>query len=427
MASSAGARLIVLPFTAVAAALTSYLVIAYAGSATFGAVSLVGTLFLLVPFADLGLGAAIVNAVSTRDNSAEEADQSILVVRSAFIWLVVSGVTLILLAALAALSGVLTDLVGIDDEHYLNANAAIFLAVAPFAAALPFGVGQRILLGLNKNHLVNLYSAATPITSVGVTALLISAHVEPIFLACATPTGIFVAAVLAFFVSLRQAGWGLRQIMRRPARRLPRSLIWRAAVPMMVISIMTPAGQQTGRLVLSHVGTPSQLAEYALAFQFYVPTLSIATSAGVALWPIFARDRSANNRSWNRAILTMATLGLLLALGYGLLIAPVASIVSQGKITVSGELALALSLLLVAMALLQVPGMLLTTPKLLAFQSYCAGLMAAITLAASLVLTPIVGASGPAFGALIGVSLGQLTPSLMRSRRVLRSRGDTNA
>ena len=60
---------------------------------------------------------------------------------------------------------------------------------------------------------------------------------------------------------------------------------------MMVISMSLPIAFQSDRLVLSHATDSAQLAEYSLGAQLYGPALGVISSAGLALWPVFAKSR----------------------------------------------------------------------------------------------------------------------------------------
>ena len=149
MFASAGARVATLPLTAIASALTTYLIVGYAGAEMFGYVNLIATLFLLLPFADLGLGAAIVNKVASA-SSIHDDEGARALTRAAFLTLVMAAAGLIAIVGVAAAGGLLAQFVGLGDVEASAVNAAILVAIAPFAIALPFGVGQRVLLGLRE-------------------------------------------------------------------------------------------------------------------------------------------------------------------------------------------------------------------------------------------------------------------------------------
>ena len=63
---------------------------------------------------------------------------------------------------------------------------------------------------------------------------------------------------------------------------------------MTVIMIALPVGIQTDRIILSHVTTSAELAQYNLASQMYTPIFALVSAAGFTLWPRFAASRAKN-------------------------------------------------------------------------------------------------------------------------------------
>jgi len=420
MGASSLSRFVVLPVTALAGALTTYVVIDYAGVSQFAYIALAGTLFQLIPFADLGLGAAIVNAVAGEKRDGDATTLVARTVRAAFLALAMSGAAVVVLSAAVSGLNLWGPILGLPVALQTVANWAVFLALVPFAISLPLGIGQRVLLGLGKNHYVNLIGGIGPVVAVLTTLLLVKLGAEPMFLAIATPVGVLVVAAACFIVALRQPGW------RPPsssepiaALRVEPVRLWSAAAPMLIISVAVPLAMQSGRLVLSHVGTPVDLAEYSVGFQFYAPSLSLAVTAAVTLWPVFARNRAQSGSLWRRVLGLMTAAGLMLGLGFALLINPVASVVTNGAVSVSPPTAIAFGVLLFVMSAHQPSAVLLTTPRLLAFQAACCVVMLAIAVGLAFVLGPIFGASGIVVGAIIGVALGQLVPGIWRSAKLV--------
>jgi O-antigen/teichoic acid export membrane protein len=80
-------------------------------------------------------------------------------------------------------------------------------------------------------------------------------------------------------------------------RRFKGAKIVDQAWPMTVIMIALPVGIQTDRIILSHVTTSAELAQYNLASQMYTPIFALVSAAGFTLWPRFAASRAKNKRS----------------------------------------------------------------------------------------------------------------------------------
>jgi len=422
MGASSLARFIVLPVTAVAAAITTYLVVSYAGADAYGYVSLISTLFLLLPFADLGVGAAIATATARRGESSYLAHQAENLVTRAFRVLILSGAVILVGASVIALLGLWPNLLGIPASLGAGANWVVVLVLIPFAVSLPLGIGQRILLGERKNHYANLASGFGPVLATLVTLLLIGLKVPPLMLAAATPVGVAAVSAISMWLAFRVSGWNWRLLIRPIGRRDRGEPLWRTAIPMFVISVAITAAMQSDRLVLAHVGSPDELAKYSLAAQFYAPGYSLLATAAITLWPVFARAKEGSLRIWRNTLLVMGLLGLTAGICFAIAIAPIARLVSGDQITVPALLAISFGSLLFVMALHQPSAMLLTAPRLLAFQAVCSVMMLVINLPLSIFLVEYLGSAGPVAASVVAVTVANLIPGMVRARSHLRGR-----
>lgn len=420
---SSGARALGLPVTAVAAALSTFLIIDARGAAAYGYVMLIGLLFQMIPFADLGMGAAVASAVAVKDRSQAERRRADDTLRAAFWLLVCSGFVLLTLVLLLSLGQTWTHLLGIPDRFSDGAQWSLFVTFVPFAVSLPLGIGQRVLLGLGKNHYVNLVAVGGPLVALGLTWLLLHTDIPSLYLAVATPLGVAVVSAICFIVGLRSYRAPLRDLLRwSSVRRSTVVDVWRSAGPMLVISIAAPIALQSDRIVLSLVSDGQQLATYSVAAQFYTPTFSLISTAAIALWPIFARETTNAHKQWRRALSVLFGVGALAALLYFFLIQPIAMLLTKDEATVDPHLAIAFAALIVVMATHQPSAMLLTSPPGLRFQAICAVLMLVVNLPLSLGLAKVMGAPGPVWASVIATIIVQLVPSLLKASAVARAR-----
>jgi O-antigen/teichoic acid export membrane protein len=420
---SSGARAIGLPVTAVAAALTTFLIVDERGAAAYGYVMLLGLLFQLIPFADLGMGAAVTTAVAVQDRSEVDRSHAADVVRAAFWMLVCSSVVLVIAALTLTAFDAWGGALQIPGALTSQAPFALVTAFVPFAISLPLGIGQRILLGQGKNHYVNLIAVLGPVAALATTWLLLRADLASMYLAMATPLGVMVVAAICFATALRTSGLEVREILS--PRRIRRDIIaqvWRSAGPMLVIMITVPIALQSDRIILAHVGTGQDVASYSVAAQFYTPTFSLISTAAVALWPIFAQETSQALRQWKRAVAALAVVGGIAALCYGVLIQPVADLLTSAKAPVDLSLAVAFAVLILVMALHQPSAMFLTTADGLRFQAICSALMVVVNIPLSLYLAHQMGSAGPVWGSIISTAAFQLIPAAIRAARVARNR-----
>ncbi|WP_254788247.1 hypothetical protein [Arthrobacter sp. ok909] len=292
------------------------------------------------------------------------------------------------------------------------------MVLLPFALSIPFGIGQRILIGEGRNHLVNYIGILGPLIATATTYLLLRMNADPLVLGMATPTGILFVSIICFFTALRTSQWRLRDILvNRRTRQKPR--LWDSAIPMLVISITVPLGMQSDRLVLAHFSEAAELSEYSVAAQMYVPCFSIVSMAAIALWPIFSRSGSASSALWSKAIKSLGVGGFVLAAVFVGLVGPVSNLITEGKLRVDLDLAIAFGSLLIVMACHQASAVLLTSPLHLAFQAACSTAMLVLNIALSIYLAPILGAGGVVWASVIAVLIAQFVPCVIKARRFM--------
>lgn len=416
---SAAARIATLPVTATATIITTYLVVKDLGLENYAYVVLVGALFQLIPFADLGMGAAVVNASSRRLESRESSAIALATAGMAFRTLAFSALAIVSVTTAISLMRGWPSLLGLSADMADSSHLVVPAVLLPFALSIPFGIGQRILIGEGRNHVASIVGIAGPVAAAGATYILLQLGVPPLLLGIATPFGILVVSVWCFFLALKISGWHFRQIISiRQLRRRPK--LWNSAFPMMVISITVPLALQSDRLVLSHLSEPLELSEYSVAAQMYVPMFSVISMAAVALWPIFARSGSASLPLWTKALTSLGTGGCVLAIIFALLVGPVARLITEGKLSIGGDLALAFASLLVVMACHQASAVLLTSPSQLSFQAVCSTGMLILNISLSVFMAPIYGASGVVWASAIAVFIAQLIPCLIKAQIFLR-------
>lgn len=420
---SGGSRFAVLPLTGLASALTTYLLVTRAGSELFAYVALVGSLFQLLPFTDLGLSAPVINAVSSRleadgDRIARE------VLKRSFLILVATGGSLLLVTILFALLGWWPVVLGLPPAFTAHADSVMILAFLPFCLSVPLSIGQRALVALGKNHLANFAAMVGPVFSVLIITTIVLTSAPDELAVIAPASGVLATALTTTLLAVRHSGWSLRQLVRTPLSPDTRSATFGAAGPMFIISVTVPIASYSHRLLLAHSGASDQLAEYSVAAQFYFPVYSVLAAMAIVLWPAFAQRRGTARPTWLWSLRVFTVIGLMAATGYILLIRPVARLVTDGRIEVNWPLASAFGVLLVVVAIHQPQGMLLTSPAQLTFQAVCTTAMVVVTIGAGLVLIPILGATGIVLANALAVLLAQVVPGIMVA---LRASGESQA
>jgi O-antigen/teichoic acid export membrane protein len=422
VARSGGVRLLVLPVSALLGIVITRLVIDNYGSAAYAQYGLLVGIAALLPFTDLGMSAAVMNAVAASDSPGRDESVRRVIVTAVRV-LIVSAVVLTLVALSITALGLWPALLGSalrPDSGPVVALACLVL----IALAMPVGIGQRILTGLGRNHVsIVVLGLQTPLVLAVVLLLL----------GWGAPAGDAVAVVaygatlLLAVVCTVVAARALRPAAREVLRQIPRVRSYRGARvfdvawPMLVQMIALPIAMQTDRIVLSHRAGSDVLAEYNLAAQMFVPIWAVVSSAGVTLWPVFARARARGER---RSPLPMAAVfgGLAAVMAGAMALASpfLADLASGGAIELGGLLVGSFVVLMVLQGIKYPLGMYLTDARGLRFQALTIVAMLPLNVGLSWYLAGPLGAAGPVIGSVAGVACSQVAANVIYVRRRLR-------
>ena len=189
-------RAATLPVTTVAGLLAARVTVSTLGVHGYAIFALVVGLAALNPIGDLGVGAAVTDAVARRHELGVEGVQRVL--RTSLRVLVVVSLALALTAWAFAALGLWALLLGVPPSREVDVAAATALTL--FAAGLPLGLSGRVLLGAERNDIFLAFQGGS-----GRLALLI------ILMAAAThaPLWAYVAAPSAAMALTAAAAWPL--------------------------------------------------------------------------------------------------------------------------------------------------------------------------------------------------------------------------
>ncbi len=415
---NAGIRALILPVTGVVSLWTAHLVLESVGAGALGVVTLVSTLPALVPFADLGVGAAVTNAVGDRCLSWE--DRRRVLGASVFVLLVSGGALAVLVTAGTVLGLPWETVLGLAPGEVPHLALDLVVVAVVFAVGLAPSLGYRVLMGSDDYWVAQLVQLVTPLVTLSVTALAVrSGNVDAMIVA--PVCGGTLAAVVSAPVAARRVGIALRGVLGAVGRgsAAVRSRVLSTAAPMVVVAIGLPIAFQTDRLVLSHRSSPAALAAYAAVALLYVPALSVVASAGFSLWPRFAALRHDPHRS--RSAFTRALLAFTIAgCAVGAAVAAVGPLVTRvwaGRDLASSSVWLCAGALLAVQAFHVPAAMFLMGPAGLRIQALCVPVMAVVNLVISWSLAPGLGAAGPLLGSAVAVLLCQVVPGIIAVRR----------
>lgn len=424
--SVAVVKVLIMAFTGVIGIFTSRLIIRDFGVPAYGQYGLLATLPTLLPFADLGMAAVIINAIA--GSTAPRTDP---VVRrtlvSALRILSMSGAVLLLVAAAITLAGAWRPLLG-TDGLLPGAELVPLLCLAVFALALPLSLGPRSLVGLQMTTAQTATTAITaPVVLLWVWGLtLLPRTGSGNYLALGPYIAAAMVSALGFWLATRklrpQIGAAVVQVPFR--RRHPGVRSMHLALPMLVQMVALPVAMQSDRLVLSHVSGGQELAQYNLATQLFGIVLQTIAAAGVALWPIFARARNDQQVvSPVRPTLVFLGFGLLGGASLAVLSPWLVDFVADGRITLPPLLLVSYVAFVGLQAAKYPAGMYMTDAAGLRFQVVPILVMVPVNLGSSILLAGLLGAAGPIIASTVCVLLFQFLPNLIYVRRDIRRRG----
>ena len=414
-------RIVGTPVVAVLGLANTAIIVRQTGSAVFGLVSMITTITLLFPFADLGIGATVLSASALLHGKNRDPDAINILRRAYRVLFWVAGVLMAVALAIMAVDG-WTVLVGFSSGP--ADRWAITVAACLFALTIPAGLGVRILIGIDRNPLATLVLMSCPAFALGVTLLLYIADVSGIWYAVSGLAGLLIGQLVGTVLALRLSGVGwsvFAPVMQpRSGGRLLAGSLW-----LFLVGVGLPVGLQTGRVILAHVSTPDQLSQYALMAQIYGIGWSVLSTAGMAYWPVFVKRRGATAetvRMWWRLTGTFAIAAALAAVAIGVLGPWAAGLLSGGQIRPSLWLAWAFGALLLGQAIHLPANVLLTRPHEARWQAWWTMGMAVISIGTGCLVAARFGAVGVVLAAALAIFVAQVIPDLIWVPRLVRRR-----
>ncbi|CKI41515.1 oligosaccharide flippase family protein [Mycolicibacterium smegmatis] len=413
-------RILGTPVVALLGLLNTAIIVRETGEAVFGLVSLIATVTLLFPFADLGIGATAINAAAMLGG--KDHDEAVDVIRRAYrVLFLVAGTLIAIALGVMVLDGwraAIGFASGPEDRW------AITVAVCIFALTIPAGLGPRILVGIDRNPMATLVLMSCPAFGLGLTLVLRGMGASGIWYAISALGGLLIGQLVGTVLALRLSGLGADVFSSvsssRAGTRLLAGSMW-----LFLVGVGIPIGSQGGRVLLAHLSTPEELSRYALMAQIYAIGWQILSTAALAYWPIFVKRRSvvdATIRMWWQLTVALAVVGIVAMVLLGLLGPWAASVLSDGEIDVSAWLALAFGAVLVGQAVHFASSVLLTRSNEARWQALWTLTMAAVSIGLGCLVVARFGAVGVVFASALAILTAQVLPDLLWVPRLVRRR-----
>ena len=425
---SAGVRVAVLALSAVLGIINTRLIIEHFGQAAYAQYGLLVAIGALLPFADLGVSAAVINAVAGAEHPGS--DPRVRAVLTTAVRISLGSMLVLLLVAVAfTASGVWPALLG-DGLIRHTGPAVAAICLGAIAISMPAGLGQRIFTGLGANHIsIALMGLQAPLVLLALLAMIELDTGGGAYIAVLPYLAVFLLSVVATFYASRRIRPAAPQAFRDAARvrTVKGGRVFDVAWPMLLQMIALPIAMQTDRIVLSHVSDLKSLAEYNLASQMYTPVWQVVSAAGIALWPAFARARARAEHgdpvaSPIRMALAFGGAAALVCLVISLASPWLSARASGGTIHLELAIVVVFSVLMVLQATKYPLGMYMTDARGLRYQAFMIIAFLPVNLGLSWVLAVQLGAPGPVIGSAVGVFFSQVLANWIYVRRELRSR-----
>ncbi|MET8801334.1 hypothetical protein [Streptomyces sp. NPDC004546] len=414
---SVAARAVALAVSGLAGLISVRTVVNELGVAGYALFAVVTTLPALLPFGDLGAGAAIIDAVASSDGSSasrEHIQRTIVSGARALTWI---GLFIATASVLVTWSGAYSKALGAAAGP--GAGACVVAVGVLLACMLPLSLGTPVLSAVNRLHVAVLLQAGGSVFAL-VAILLAGALDAPAAVYCSAGlSGQCVGGMTALLI----AGRHLRMpLLRTVASSLRPGLctgrIIHLAGPMTVISTTSALTYGTDRLVLGHMARAVDVAVYSAGAQLYSPAYSLISAAGLPLWALFTRHRTSDGRlprgelirlTWWFTAAAVVIGGVLLTAGPF-----VAGWMTNGRVDVGGGLMAAFASLTLVQAVNYPVGMWLTDAAGLHFQAVCTAVMAVLSLALSIPLAAVLGPVGPVLASTVAFGACVVAPCFWR-------------
>lgn len=399
---------------AVATLLTSRLIIQHYGIGSFDSYALIVSLIFLIPLNNLGVGASVTSSYAADGPQAEHARR--VTVTAARV-LTLSTVGTAAAALLLGAFGWWPTLLGAAS----GPSGTVGVAIALYAVSFVPGLGQNMLLGVNRNHVTVLVQAAfAPFILLGVVGVLL-AGADRRWLLVVPTAAMLAVTLLTASVAARTTGVSWAGVLRAVPfpRRFPGARIRQLSGPVLISTLANPIALQSDRIVLSHVSTEHEVATYSLVVQIIAPAMALVAAAAQPLWPIFTKARAdgADGPGLSRVLALFGAAGAALGLVAALLANPIAALIGGSKVhSVGILLPVAGALTIVTAALAYPVAMHLMDPAGARFVALATCVALPLNLGASIWLASWLGAPGPLLGTVIVGLLVQTGPAVIYAR-----------
>jgi O-antigen/teichoic acid export membrane protein len=393
---------------------TSRLIIEHYGIPALDSFALLTSLLLLIPLQDLGMGAAVTSAFAERGPRDEH---SVAVMLTAMRVLTVSSLALAAASAVVAALDAWPTLLGPAS----GPNAYVGAAVCIYALTFLPGLGQRMLLGIERNHAVVIIQTLwNPLMLAGVAALALTG-VGPAWIVLVPSVSGLLVTVLTFWYAVHATEFPVWTVLARiPFRsRFKGGSVWAISGPMVVLTLCVPIILQSDRVVLSHVSTKQVLANYTITMQIFAPVAALVAASALPLWPMWIKARARGERgpSVVRVVAIFCGAAGVMCAVLVLIANPLGHLIGGSQIRLGIALPAAAALAVTMQAAALPVGMALRDPPGLRFVAVCTAFALPINIGLAIGLAKLWNGPGPLVATFLVTLFVQTLPAAWYLRR----------
>jgi O-antigen/teichoic acid export membrane protein len=396
------------------------------GASGYAIAALLVSLLQAFPFADLGLGAAVVNATADvrAGRLSREHYHDVLRATVRLLWGV--ALALVLVALLLTLTGAWRTVLGSLASEPASAGA-FFVTLAALAVSIPLGIGTRVLQGDGRTRLWTLLSfGGTAMQALGLLGCVLF-DAPAAWYVVGPALGLLANAITATAVGGRLLG--LDATIWLPGRGLgafpPSYRPRETAVPTVITMVGIALSLQIDRVLLSQVSGPTSVAEYSYIGQFAVAIASVVTLMSLNLWPRYRASVLARSVEPRRVWRDMR-LFLLIGLGFALVMIVMTSALAPVLVGSAFEVhlgsVLAAAAYIVAWSLVRPGTMLLSDPRGMWAQVIWIVPQTICNVVLTLLLGHWIGAMGAFLASAISIAALQAVPLTLTALRLYSRR-----
>lgn len=393
------------------------------GTVLFGVAATLATITGLVGFADLGIGQGLLTKLAHAHGRDDLAEMRALV-SSAWTTLLALGVAVAGVGVLLTVALPWTELLGAPADEAGQVRLAVLVFFLATGAAIPFGIGQRVLVGLQRGAEVSVWLLVTSVAVLVGVCGAGAADAQLWVFVLVTVGGPVLVALMQTLVVLGRTHVHLRPSLRLVTRAKVRELLSVGGL-FLALSIAVAVAYQTDALVVSAVLGAASAAVFAVTLRLFTVVTGLFGGLTQQLWPALAEALARNDLAWVRSRfrgVLLLTTGIAAALSLGLVILgrPFIRWWVGDALVPSVGLLVAFALWTTYSLAMTQCSYLLNAASVVGPQIVMATAMAVVNVPLSIMLTRSIGLPGPLYGSLISHLLCAGIPAVVLVRRVLR-------